>query len=71
MSVQIQSVDMYDERVHKTMIEQFYNKIARDKIKFLLDRGGVLELVDEEVATIKCDNGVAEVCIYGSVRWIA
>jgi len=62
---------MYDERINKTMIEQFYNKIARDKIKFLLDRGGVLELVDEEVATIKCDNGVAEVCIYGSVRWIA
>jgi len=71
MSVPTPSVTMYDERINKTMIEQFYNKIARDKIKFLLDRGGVLELVDEEVATIKCDNGVAEVCIYGSVRWIA
>ena len=71
MNAQTQSVVMSVEKQNKTMIEQFFTKTAQRKIAFLVEnKSGVVELADECAATIRCSDGVAEVCTYGSVRWI-
>lgn len=73
MSAAIQSVGMSEEnaQMNNTMLEQFFTKVAKRKVEFLVEnKNGRVEYVDEVAATIVCDDGVAEICIYGSVRWI-
>ena len=60
------------ERMNQTMLDQFFTRIAQDKIWFLVnEKGGRLDYVDDQVATVVVGDNVAEVCLYGNVQWIS
>ena len=52
-----------------TMIGLFFGYIARKKIDILVEQGGRVSYVDEEVASLEFPTSVAEVTLYGEVTW--
>lgn len=56
--------------INKTMLGQFFTKLAVRKVDYLVETGQEVELVDEQVATLTGPKGVCEVDIFGCVRWI-